>query len=81
MAQKKRFSHAVQEVQQEMVNLCELSSSSTNPEAFETYGLLMKSWRKVWEQLPKLGQVSELEANAAMSEIEDVCSKMGVRIN
>ncbi len=80
MSEKERFSHVMKEVQQEMVNLCELSSSATNPEALQTYRLLMKSWRNVWEQLPKLGKVSESEANDAMSGIENICAKMGVDI-
>lgn len=80
MSENKRFGKAMLEAQREMVNLCNLSASSTNPEALQVYKLLLKSWRNVWEQLPKLGQASESEATDAMRGIEDICNRMGVDI-
>ncbi|MBI5248294.1 MAG: hypothetical protein HY912_02265 [Desulfomonile tiedjei] len=80
MSENKRLRQAMMEAQEEMVNLCDLSSSASNSEALQAYKLLLKSWRNVWEQLPKLGQVSQNEANEAMVGIENICGKMGVDI-
>jgi len=80
MTEKKGISRAMFEAQSELEDLCMLSSSSS-PDQVTNYRLMMKSWRQVWEQLRKSGDISQSDADEAMNRITTTCAKLGVDIN
>ncbi len=79
MTEKKGLSGAMLDAQSELENLCELSSDAS-PDQLANYKLALKSWRNVWEQLHKAGNISQSEADEAMNRIKTTCSKLGINI-
>ncbi len=79
MSEKKGLSRALLEAQDELEDLCELSSTAS-PNQLTNYKLTLKSWRNLWEHLDKAGNVSQSDADEAMRRIETTCSKLGTDI-